>query len=351
MSSQRVVSFELTEAQRAQVRRVVALNRDISTGRVERARKRMLAQLDRLTATVPAVALPSRAAVDAAFDKTTDADRPSGETVVLAKQLSQARASTATDDRLVESLLVRVPAIESLPEAVTTAVAEVRSATAAQRGAAVETLKEAVEAAIARCRDREQSQVELDHATAISDALSALGNELRESLRVKVKQLQADIAAAAERHAGGDDVVSKELVVSATKLRKEFSQDEDDAHTLAILAGLWRDLGYEVDVGADLFVAHAGHDRGVAVRVVNGAAIAQQVGITNEHGQRRTPTPGSHDAVCAVAAQVEQRAGKAGLQATHCAVENDERTPLATAVVRTITNGSVAEPRHMHHGE
>ena len=351
MSSQRVVSFELTDAQRAQVRRVVALNQGISTGRVERARQRMLAQLDRLTATAPAEALPSRAAVDAAFDNTTDTDRPSRETAVLAEQLSRARARTATDDRLVESLLARVPAIESLPEAVTTAVAEVRSASPAQRTAAVETLKEEVEAAIARCCSREESQGELDHAAAITEALGALGNELRESLRVKVKQLQSDLASAAERYAGGYDVPSKELVVSATKLRQEFSQDEDDAHTLAILAGLWRDLGYEVDVGTDLFVAHAGHDRGVTVRVVNGAAVAQQVGITNELGQRRTPTRGSYDAICGAAAEVEQRAGQAGLQAIHREVENEETAPLATAVVKTRTNGSGPEPLHMHHGE
>ncbi|HEY3509257.1 MULTISPECIES: hypothetical protein [Kribbella] len=330
MSSQRVVSFELSEAQRAQVRRVVAVNQGIRGGRIERARRRMLAQLDRLTDLAPVETLPSREAVDLAFKGTDDVERPSPELVVLEQQLSRARARATTDDRMVEALLTRLPAGEPAPPAVEAALTELRSATAGQRSAALEALKEAVQAA----KDRRRTLLELEHAAAIADALNAPGNDLRPDLHARVRRLESDVSVAIERHEGGYDVDSGQLVFAAARLRTEFAQDENDAHTLTVLAGLWRGLGYQVDVGEDRLIAHAHHDRGIAVRLVNGAAVAEQVGITDERG-RRCPAPGSYDAVCVAAAEVERQAGEVGIEATRVRIVDEETLPLSTVAVRT----------------
>lgn len=326
-----MVSFELSEAQRAQVRRVVAVNQGIRTGRIERARRRMLAQLDRLNSVAPVDALPSRAAVDAAFNGTDDVERASQELVVLEQHISRARARAVTDDRLVEALLARLPADEPMPPAVESALDEVRASPAGQRTACFEALKEAVQAA----KDRRRTLIELEHAGAIAEALNAPSNDLRPDLQTRVRRLQSDVAASIERHEGGYTVESGALVFAGAELQKEFAQDENDAHTLQVLAGLWRGLGYQVDLDKDRLVAHARHERGIAIRLANGVAVAEQVGLTDELGRRRSPTAGSYDAVCSAASQVERRAGEAGIEATHVRIFDEATSPLATVAVRT----------------
>ncbi|MFC5262298.1 hypothetical protein ACFPJ1_09255 [Kribbella qitaiheensis] len=346
MSSQRVVSFELSPQQRAQVRQVVGANLAIADRRIARARDRMLVELDRLAGQAPTVTLPSAAEIEAAFRAMVDVEAPSRqveeyeERLLAASTEKAAQARTglttgldrATSQRL-DGLLARLPS-DHVPAPVAAAAEKVSTTEGPARASALENVRRLVKAEVEGSRRRAQIRVELDHADTILRVLVAEGNGLSARLRGTAEQLAERAAVAEAEYRDGGEVASGVLVTAAVALQQEFERDQHDAHALQLLRQIWEKLGYQLAADDEVpgFLARKpGEGRGMWVGPAGNSTSMTQVNLKEEVDLGRSAAD-VHASLCSAAGEVEALAVADGM-AVHVKEVKEAQELAATIVV------------------
>jgi hypothetical protein len=374
VSSQRVVRFDLSAAQRAEIRLCAEIHRRVRHSRVDRARNHVLDQLSAVLAKNPyATGLPTPAEVERAFSAARDVADPSTTTIAIVARLNES-AGQAREAALREAgqrsgldkvekarlaaLLNRLPATEPTPDSVTQLVIELGRSSPGQAASVWETLKGTVRAEVARSVRQDQERDELDHAAAIAESLVAVAiGPADATILDQAHALASGVQATSDRHAGGERVDSAALLVQATSLQAQFEKAQYDVHALELVRGIWSELGVTVwtDAAGDGFVAAtAGRDRGMWISVTNGVIYQRQVRIQQQHAHELWASGvsprDSHDALCRIADTAERRGADRGVLFGDVLVTNDLGEPMHTVVVSggRVQTSKANTPKVMH---
>lgn len=329
MSSGRVLRFELSESQRAEISELArrrARTRDLAQRRSRARRSRTVAQLG---------AESNRPVVDLSDDRAMEQElrrvqrEAQARVVAAAVTVVNPVAGNAADEsvaRRVSALVVKLPPSDAMPARVQVLLEEIGSARESFQQVLLEELADAVAGAIEEDRAGAAGEAVLDEAASLCEAwdLTELGRQIEQARQGPMPATE------------GDSLLRQVLTEVAARERCLEAERAAD-----VLRGLWQKSRYHVYDGPhkEFYAVPARGNLGVRVRVIGSLVETTQVRISDRPGQ---PTYREAEALCSAAVSAEHDMRGQGVKAVVMRLDPPDPSPLVS--FRPPHRGDEAEP-------